>query len=82
MEKSKPWQKAWCVIPKQEAVVLYMYGAPQVSQEEIEKLLVITDIDIWGREIRYLGNGGKMQVFLSAGVVNETQQAGKLIGCF
>uniref|UniRef100_A0A8C2UCW5 FYVE, RhoGEF and PH domain containing 4 n=1 Tax=Coturnix japonica TaxID=93934 RepID=A0A8C2UCW5_COTJA len=29
MEKSKPWQKAWCVIPKQEAVVLYMYGAPQ-----------------------------------------------------
>ncbi|XP_074050858.1 FYVE, RhoGEF and PH domain-containing protein 4 isoform X2 [Macrotis lagotis] len=29
MEKSKPWQKAWCVIPKQEALVLYMYGAPQ-----------------------------------------------------
>ncbi|XP_066489327.1 FYVE, RhoGEF and PH domain-containing protein 4 isoform X2 [Tiliqua scincoides] len=29
MEKSKTWQKAWCVIPKQEAVVLYMYGAPQ-----------------------------------------------------
>lgn len=30
MEKSKTWQKAWCVIPKQEALVLYMYGAPQV----------------------------------------------------
>uniref|UniRef100_A0A6I8NG53 FYVE, RhoGEF and PH domain containing 4 n=1 Tax=Ornithorhynchus anatinus TaxID=9258 RepID=A0A6I8NG53_ORNAN len=29
MEKSKPWQKAWCVIPKQDAFVLYMYGAPQ-----------------------------------------------------
>uniref|UniRef100_K7FLQ0 FYVE, RhoGEF and PH domain containing 4 n=1 Tax=Pelodiscus sinensis TaxID=13735 RepID=K7FLQ0_PELSI len=29
MEKSKPWQKAWCVIPKHEALVLYMYGAPQ-----------------------------------------------------
>ncbi|XP_068950946.1 FYVE, RhoGEF and PH domain-containing protein 4 isoform X2 [Petaurus breviceps papuanus] len=29
MEKSKPWQKAWCVIPKQEPLVLYMYGAPQ-----------------------------------------------------
>lgn len=31
MEKSKPWQKAWCVIPKQDPLVLYMYGAPQVS---------------------------------------------------
>uniref|UniRef100_A0A8C8VQM2 FYVE, RhoGEF and PH domain containing 4 n=1 Tax=Pelusios castaneus TaxID=367368 RepID=A0A8C8VQM2_9SAUR len=29
MEKSKPWQKAWCVIPKHEALVLYMYGAQQ-----------------------------------------------------
>ncbi|XP_006912793.2 FYVE, RhoGEF and PH domain-containing protein 4 isoform X2 [Pteropus alecto] len=29
MEKSKPWQKAWCVIPKQDPLVLYMYGAPQ-----------------------------------------------------
>ncbi|XP_056373498.1 FYVE, RhoGEF and PH domain-containing protein 4 isoform X2 [Hyla sarda] len=28
-EKSKPWQKVWCVIPKHEALVLYMYGAPQ-----------------------------------------------------
>ncbi|KAM8974384.1 FYVE, RhoGEF and PH domain-containing protein 4 [Pelodytes ibericus] len=28
-EKSKPWQKVWCVIPKNEALVLYMYGAPQ-----------------------------------------------------
>ncbi|XP_057619910.1 FYVE, RhoGEF and PH domain-containing protein 4 isoform X3 [Chionomys nivalis] len=29
MEKSKPWQKIWCVIPKQDPLVLYMYGAPQ-----------------------------------------------------
>uniref|UniRef100_A0A8C9PG98 FYVE, RhoGEF and PH domain-containing protein 4 n=1 Tax=Spermophilus dauricus TaxID=99837 RepID=A0A8C9PG98_SPEDA len=29
MEKTKPWQKAWCVIPKQDPLVLYMYGAPQ-----------------------------------------------------
>nr|XP_014348103.1 PREDICTED: FYVE, RhoGEF and PH domain-containing protein 4 isoform X2 [Latimeria chalumnae] len=30
MEKpTKPWQKAWCAIPKNEALVLYMYGAPQ-----------------------------------------------------
>ncbi|XP_049738744.1 FYVE, RhoGEF and PH domain-containing protein 4 isoform X2 [Elephas maximus indicus] len=29
MEKSKPWQKTWCVIPKQDPLVLYMYGAPQ-----------------------------------------------------
>ncbi|XP_038200779.1 FYVE, RhoGEF and PH domain-containing protein 4 isoform X2 [Arvicola amphibius] len=28
-EKSKPWQKIWCVIPKQDPLVLYMYGAPQ-----------------------------------------------------
>ncbi|XP_053574993.1 FYVE, RhoGEF and PH domain-containing protein 4 isoform X2 [Bombina bombina] len=28
-EKSKPWQKVWCVIPKHESLVLYMYGAPQ-----------------------------------------------------
>ncbi|CAH2278273.1 FYVE, and PH domain-containing 4 isoform X1 [Pelobates cultripes] len=28
-EKSKPWQKVWCVIPKNEALVLYMFGAPQ-----------------------------------------------------
>ncbi|XP_018110248.1 FYVE, RhoGEF and PH domain-containing protein 4 isoform X2 [Xenopus laevis] len=28
-EKSKPCQKVWCVIPKNEALVLYMYGAAQ-----------------------------------------------------
>ncbi|XP_063052983.1 FYVE, RhoGEF and PH domain-containing protein 4a isoform X2 [Engraulis encrasicolus] len=28
-EKSKPWQKVWCVIPEKEALVLYLYGAPQ-----------------------------------------------------
>uniref|UniRef100_A0A8C2IGI1 FYVE, RhoGEF and PH domain containing 4a n=1 Tax=Cyprinus carpio TaxID=7962 RepID=A0A8C2IGI1_CYPCA len=29
-EKNKPWQKVWCVIPQKEALVLYLYGAPQV----------------------------------------------------
>uniref|UniRef100_UPI0037E9C848 FYVE, RhoGEF and PH domain-containing protein 4a n=1 Tax=Semicossyphus pulcher TaxID=241346 RepID=UPI0037E9C848 len=28
-EKNKPWQKVWCVIPKMECLVLYLYGAPQ-----------------------------------------------------
>ncbi|XP_061106808.1 FYVE, RhoGEF and PH domain-containing protein 4a isoform X1 [Conger conger] len=28
-EKTKPWQKVWCVIPQKEACVLYLYGAPQ-----------------------------------------------------
>ncbi|XP_018603057.1 FYVE, RhoGEF and PH domain-containing protein 4a isoform X3 [Scleropages formosus] len=28
-EKTKPWQKMWCVIPQTEALVLYLYGAPQ-----------------------------------------------------
>ncbi|XP_056271952.1 FYVE, RhoGEF and PH domain-containing protein 4a isoform X3 [Pseudoliparis swirei] len=28
-EKTKPWQKVWCVIPEKESVVLYLYGAPQ-----------------------------------------------------
>lgn len=46
MEKSKPWQKAWCVIPKQEALVLYMYGAPQVRTEKMEKIIVIIVTDI------------------------------------
>lgn len=46
MEKSKPWQKAWCVIPKQEALVLYMYGAPQVCTEKMGKILVIIVTDI------------------------------------
>ncbi|GCC28840.1 hypothetical protein chiPu_0007274 [Chiloscyllium punctatum] len=26
---TKPWQKVWCVVPKNEGLVLYMYGAPQ-----------------------------------------------------
>lgn len=30
-EKNKPWQKVWCVIPQKEALVLYLYGAPQVG---------------------------------------------------
>ncbi|KAG2469338.1 FGD4 protein, partial [Polypterus senegalus] len=29
LEKNKPWQKVWCVVPKNEALVLYLYGAPQ-----------------------------------------------------
>uniref|UniRef100_A0A672HFJ8 FYVE, RhoGEF and PH domain-containing protein 4-like n=1 Tax=Salarias fasciatus TaxID=181472 RepID=A0A672HFJ8_SALFA len=28
-ERSKPWQKVWCVIPETECLVLYLYGAPQ-----------------------------------------------------
>ncbi|XP_028305940.1 FYVE, RhoGEF and PH domain-containing protein 4a isoform X3 [Gouania willdenowi] len=28
-EKSKPWQRIWCIIPEKEGVVLYLYGAPQ-----------------------------------------------------
>ncbi|XP_047452187.1 FYVE, RhoGEF and PH domain-containing protein 4a isoform X2 [Mugil cephalus] len=28
-EKSKLWQKVWCVIPEKEGMVLYLYGAPQ-----------------------------------------------------
>ncbi|KAG9334441.1 hypothetical protein JZ751_007638 [Albula glossodonta] len=28
-EKTRPWQKMWCVIPQKEAMVLYLYGAPQ-----------------------------------------------------
>ncbi|XP_072552009.1 FYVE, RhoGEF and PH domain-containing protein 4a isoform X2 [Salminus brasiliensis] len=28
-EKNRPWQKVWCVIPQKEALVLYLYGAPQ-----------------------------------------------------
>lgn len=26
------WQKAWFVIPENEPLVLYVYGAPQVSR--------------------------------------------------
>ncbi|XP_033940703.1 FYVE, RhoGEF and PH domain-containing protein 4a isoform X2 [Pseudochaenichthys georgianus] len=28
-EKTKAWQKVWCVIPEKESLVLYLYGAPQ-----------------------------------------------------
>uniref|UniRef100_A0A4W5RCI5 FYVE, RhoGEF and PH domain containing 4a n=1 Tax=Hucho hucho TaxID=62062 RepID=A0A4W5RCI5_9TELE len=28
-EKNKPWGKVWCIIPEKEALVLYLYGAPQ-----------------------------------------------------
>lgn len=28
-EKNKPWQRVWCVIPKKEYLVLYLYRAPQ-----------------------------------------------------
>jgi len=33
MEKGggRGWQKAWFVIPENEPLVLYIYGAPQVS---------------------------------------------------
>ncbi|XP_078424446.1 FYVE, RhoGEF and PH domain-containing protein 4-like isoform X2 [Cetorhinus maximus] len=26
---TKPWLKVWCIVPKNEGLVLYMYGAPQ-----------------------------------------------------
>uniref|UniRef100_A0A4W4E7D0 FYVE, RhoGEF and PH domain containing 1 n=1 Tax=Electrophorus electricus TaxID=8005 RepID=A0A4W4E7D0_ELEEL len=34
MEKSsgRGWQKAWCVVPENEPLVLYIYGAPQVRR--------------------------------------------------
>lgn len=34
MEKGtgRGWQKAWFVIPENEPLVLYIYGAPQVSR--------------------------------------------------
>lgn len=34
MEKGtgRGWQKAWFVIPENEPLVLYVYGAPQVSR--------------------------------------------------
>ncbi|XP_052387314.1 FYVE, RhoGEF and PH domain-containing protein 4 isoform X1 [Carassius gibelio] len=28
-EKNKPWQRVWCIIPQKEALVLYLYRAPQ-----------------------------------------------------
>ncbi|XP_063073165.1 FYVE, RhoGEF and PH domain-containing protein 4 isoform X2 [Engraulis encrasicolus] len=28
-DKAKPWQRVWCIIPQKEALVLYLYGAPQ-----------------------------------------------------
>ncbi|XP_076861660.1 FYVE, RhoGEF and PH domain-containing protein 4 isoform X2 [Brachyhypopomus gauderio] len=28
-EKTRPWQRVWCVIPQKEALVLYVYAAPQ-----------------------------------------------------
>lgn len=35
MEKGggRGWQKAWFVIPENEPLVLYIYGAPQVGHE-------------------------------------------------
>ncbi|KAM4038941.1 FYVE, RhoGEF and PH domain-containing protein 4 isoform 2-T2 [Anomaloglossus baeobatrachus] len=54
-EKSKPWQKVWCVIPKQEALVLYMYGAPQdvKAQATIPLLGYIVDESPRGVDLPY-----------------------------
>ncbi|XP_077122769.1 FYVE, RhoGEF and PH domain-containing protein 4 isoform X1 [Ranitomeya variabilis] len=54
-EKSKPWQKVWCVIPKQEALVLYMYGAPQdvKAQATIPLLGYIVDESPRGVDMPY-----------------------------
>ncbi|XP_078064240.1 LOW QUALITY PROTEIN: FYVE, RhoGEF and PH domain-containing protein 1-like, partial [Mustelus asterias] len=39
MEKGgKSWQKGWCVIPENEPLVLYIYGAPQVSSTQSLKM--------------------------------------------
>uniref|UniRef100_A0A8B9KKC2 FYVE, RhoGEF and PH domain containing 4b n=1 Tax=Astyanax mexicanus TaxID=7994 RepID=A0A8B9KKC2_ASTMX len=44
-EKARPWQRVWCVIPQKEAVVLYVYGAPQdvKAQSTIPLLGYIVD---------------------------------------
>lgn len=42
MEKGvgRGWQKAWLVIPENEPLVLYVYGAPQVcnSSERVQNV--------------------------------------------
>ncbi|KAI2665600.1 FYVE, RhoGEF and PH domain-containing protein 4 [Labeo rohita] len=34
-DRTKPCQRVWCVIPQHDALVLYLYGAPQV--EDVQK---------------------------------------------
>lgn len=41
-EKSKIWQKVWCVIPEKEGMVLYLYGAPQVKHEAFQSNVYLT----------------------------------------
>ncbi|XP_077325442.1 FYVE, RhoGEF and PH domain-containing protein 4 isoform X1 [Lithobates pipiens] len=54
-EKSKPWQKVWCVIPKQEALVLYMFGAPQdvKAQSTIPLLGYLVDESPRGVDLQF-----------------------------
>lgn len=42
MEKGtgRGWQKAWFVIPENEPLVLYVYGAPQVSRSAAHHLFL------------------------------------------
>ncbi|XP_038638486.1 plasma membrane calcium-transporting ATPase 3-like [Scyliorhinus canicula] len=46
MEKgAKGWQKGWCVIPENEPLVLYIYGAPQCHKKKGISLL--TKLQCW-----------------------------------
>lgn len=54
MEKGgKGWHKAWFVVPENEPLVLYIYGAPQVC---ILLLWVLSAI--WQNQAALLGLGG------------------------
>uniref|UniRef100_A0AAX7VH70 FYVE, RhoGEF and PH domain containing 4a n=1 Tax=Astatotilapia calliptera TaxID=8154 RepID=A0AAX7VH70_ASTCA len=44
-EKSKIWQKCWCVIPEKESLVLYLYGAPQDVKAQCTIPLVGYSVD-------------------------------------
>ncbi|KAG8438650.1 hypothetical protein GDO86_005005 [Hymenochirus boettgeri] len=54
-EKSKPWQRVWCVIPKNEGLVLYMYGAVQdvKAQATIPLLGYLVDESPRGTDFPY-----------------------------
>ncbi|XP_028263256.1 FYVE, RhoGEF and PH domain-containing protein 4 isoform X3 [Parambassis ranga] len=44
-EKSKLWQKVWCIIPEKECLVLYLYGAPQDVKAQCSIPLVGYSVD-------------------------------------
>lgn len=59
-EKSKIWQKCWCVIPEKESLVLYLYGAPQVKQLLQAKNMIgyvhLADHSQWRRSLLWLSS--------------------------